>query len=101
MGLFGVSIASRRDLPHAGESRTVDDPDVDERLEVIAQRLRDWTAVDEDTGLHVLLEGVAGQVRTRDEGARAIDHRDLRVDLAVDEGLGLVLPCEELCRGDA
>lgn len=75
-------------------SRTSDDAHVDERLEVVAQRLGYRATVDEDAGLHVLLERVPGEVRARDERTRAVDDRDLRMDLPIHEGLGLLLPCE-------
>ena len=73
-----------------GTSYPAEDTHINERLQVVAERLRNRTAVDEDAGLHVL-EGIARETRARDEGSRAVDHRDLRVDLAVDERLGLSL----------
>lgn len=84
--------------PLPGRSSTVNDPHVDERLQVLGKSLRNRASVYEDAGLHVLLKGMASEVRTRDEGTCAVHHRDLRVNLAVDERFGFRLPREKLRR---
>jgi hypothetical protein len=83
-----------------GRSRTTEHPYVDENLEVASQRLGYRPTIDQNAGLHVLFQRMPGEVRARDERASAVDDRDLRVDLPVYEGLGLLLPGEDLRCGN-
>ena len=92
MGFDGAVLAlrSRRNDANGGKS-----------VEVLKQHSGCRATVDEHPSLHILLERVTGEVCACNERANSVNHRNFRMDPAVDERRWLMLPRKYLCRGHA